>query len=200
MSGEAFGLNVNEDAAPQADTFDLDAWLDQGARATRTVPVCIDARLLLEREDLAQRIERELARAEKGDGGDRALDEEPVLAELERQWEDVQARVRAASRSFTVKALNGLELKATREAAAAAGVDVGSANSRGDVNRLSLWMIAAASVDPVLTVDQVERIYNAGGDAAIHELATAVQELMVAGRATVSAPFSRGSSPGSRRS
>lgn len=184
MSGESFGLNIDENATPTPQTLDLDAWISQGARAQRTVDVCINADLLREREDLAAEIEAELSK-EKDAPAERAVGDEPRLVQLEADWEDVDARIKAASRPFTVKALNGLELKATVDAAKAAGVDL------KDLNRLSLWHIAAASVEPVLTVGQVEAIYNTCGDAGIHPLAEAVQALMVAGRVTPTARFPR---------
>lgn len=190
MSGESSGLNIDENAQPTPQTLDLNAWIAQGARAQRTVDVCINASLLVQREALAVRIEAEVAKAEKTEDAERTLSDEPALVALEREWHDLTARIQAASRPFTVKALNGLELKQTRDAALAAGIE------RSDVTRLSLWMIAAASVDPLLTVEQVEAIYNACGDAGIGQLATAVEELIVAGRVTPSAPFLLKSSPG----
>lgn len=189
-----------EDFGPDADDFDIDAWIDQGARPRRDVTVYRSWDLLQEYDRLVQQLE-----------DDAADDESMGDVSIREQIEDVIARMEASRLVFTVQALTGEELKALAEKAPmkplldGQGQPVLDAEGkpRKRVDQIALGdMTAAAAVIQVtdgatgrskstISEKQLRKLRVTLGDGPVHALYSAVTELAQAGQVIPSVPSSR---------
>jgi hypothetical protein len=181
-----------EDFGADPDDFDIDAWIDQGARPRRDVTVYRNWDLLQEYDRLAQKLQQE-------DGAD---DESMGEVSIREQNEDVIERMEASRLVFTVQALTGEELKALAEKAPTKPLLGADGQPRKRVDQIALGdMTAAAAVikvtdgatgrsKPTISEKQVRKLRVTLGDGPMHGLFRAVTELAQAGQVLPSVPFS----------
>lgn len=190
-----------EDFGTDPDEFDLDAWIDQGTRPRREVPVYRDWQLLEEYDRLVAKLEQEPE-----------LDDEAMGdVSVREQIEDVIARLEASELLFTVESLTGEELKALAEKAPTKPVldengkpmlDA-SGNPRKRVDQVALGdMTTAKAVIKVydrasgrskttISEKQMRKLRVTLGDGPLHNLHKAVTELAQAGQVLPAVPSSR---------
>jgi hypothetical protein len=181
-----------EDFGADPDDFDIDAWIDQGARPRRDVTVYRNWDLLQEYDRLAQKLQQE-------DGAD---DESMGEVSIREQIEDVIERMEASRLVFTVQALTGEELKALAEKAPTKPLLGADGQPLKRVDQIALGdMTAAAAVikvtdgatgrsKPTISEKQVRKLRVTLGDGPMHGLFRAVTELAQAGQVLPSVPFS----------
>lgn len=186
-----------EDFGTTPETFDFDAWIEQGTRPQRTVKVYRDWALM---DELAQ-LEAQIDAA--------AQVEDPSLAdvgveELQEQYQAVIDQLLESAMSVTVRALTAQEV-----ATISAGVpeeeyvytdSKGQEQRRFRSDRVAVGdaLLAEATVSPKLDREQVRRLRETLGDGPTAVLYSTVTELLSAGKDLPSIPFSRGRSDDSQ--
>ncbi|MEJ6544492.1 hypothetical protein PQI65_14990 [Brachybacterium paraconglomeratum] len=190
-----------EDFGADPDGFDIDAWIDQGARPRREVTVYRSWDLLAEYERLVKQLDEDAA----------ADDESMGDVGIREQIEDVIARMEASRLVFTVQALTGEELKELAEKAPTKPIldDDGKqmlgtdGKPRKRVDQVTLGdMTAAAAVIKVtdgatgkskstISEKQLRKLRVTLGDGPTYGLYRAVTELAQAGQLIPSVPSSR---------
>lgn len=190
-----------EDFGLDADEFDIDAWIDQGTRPRREVPIYRDWALLEEYERLAEQLEQKPAADEESMGE----------ISIREQIEDVLERMKASRLIFVVQALTGEEKKALAEKAPVTpmldgeGKPIINADGtpRMKVDGIALGdMTAAAAVISVtdaatgktkstISAKQVRKLRVTLGDGPTYALYKAVGELSHAGQVLPPVPSSR---------
>lgn len=190
-----------EDFGADADEFDLDAWIEQGSRPRREVPIYREWKLLEEYDRLAEKLDQD-------PGAD---DESMGETSVREQLEDVLERMEASRLIFVVQALTGEEKKALAEKAPVKPVLDGEGKQilsaagvpRMQVDSVALGdMTAAAAVIQVtdaatgktrstISQKQIRNLRMTLGDGPTYGLYKAVGELSQAGQALPTVPSSR---------
>lgn len=197
-----------EDFSGTDDDFDLDAWIDQGSRPHREVPVYRNWELLREYDRLIALLpadkEQAAALAEES-----MADEGP--AAIHEQIDDVLEQMKASELRFVVKALTGEEKRELARKAPMKPVLDGNGKPiltaagepRMQVDNIALGdMTVAAAVVSVtdmatgkakssISAKQLKRLRTTLGDGPTFGLYKAVGELSEAGQALPPVPFSR---------
>ncbi|TLP72951.1 hypothetical protein [Nesterenkonia sphaerica] len=97
-----------EAATEDPPTFDLNRWLGEGKRHTRTLTVYLDPGLLGEAQELQERIKAHNKGASLQDPQEAAQQ----AAELQEQQAELEARIRASKAEVTVEALSDTDAEA----------------------------------------------------------------------------------------
>jgi hypothetical protein len=141
--------------------FDVDAWLTGAKLPEHSVEVYGRADLLAKADDLIRRI----GQAERDEDLERSLGEGESPSVLREQYEAVVAEFKASARTIRVRAVKESET-----------VVLNAKVERGEVRAEDrmLHEIAIASVEPKLTVDQVQKMREALGPAQVTKVWNAV--------------------------
>lgn len=142
-------------------TFDVDEWLTGAKLPEHCVEVYRRGDLLAVADDLIRRI----GQAEVDEGLERALGEGESAAALREQYEQVVAEFKASAMTFRVRAIKESEM-----AVLDAKVE------RGEIRKedRGAHEIALASVEPKLTVEQVQKMRDVVGPAQVQKIYSAV--------------------------
>lgn len=179
------------------ETFDLDAWIDQGTRPQRTVKVYRDWSLMGELVKLDEQIE---AAAQEVDPSPGDVGEE----ELREQYQEIVGQLAESALEITVRALTDQEV-----ADVAAGIPyVQQTRTDRDGVEKTQWVpdhvaagdaiAAEAIVSPRMTRDQVRRMREQLGDGPTLVLYRTVTDLRSAGKELPSVPSLPGRSDDSQ--
>ncbi len=136
--------------------MNVDEWINEGRRTERLVTIYQRGDLLADLDDLDRRI----------DLAQRANDVE-TLAELDAQWQGVAQTFSNSALNIRIRGLSGDEIKALK---AEASLD------RAELDETSASVIAAATVEPKLTTEQVLRLVQTIGDAQVMKIAQTVND------------------------
>ena len=142
-------------------TFDVDAWLTGAKLPEHSVEVYARADLLAVADDLVRRI----GRAETDESLERSLGEGESAAALREQYEAVMEEFKASALTVRVRAVKESETTV-----------LDGKVERGEVRKEDrpLHEISIASLEPRLTVDQVQKMREALGPAQITKIWNAV--------------------------
>lgn len=142
-------------------TFDVDAWLTGAKLPEHSVEVYRRGDLLAVADDLVRRI----GQAELDEGLDRSLEDAVASASLRDEYEAVMAEFKASALTVRVRAVKESEM-----AVLDAKVE------RGEIRKedRALHEISIASVEPKLTVEQVQRMRETIGPAQVQKIYSAV--------------------------
>lgn len=161
--------------------------------AHRTVRICLRGDLLARRDQLEAQIGEAAAleRARVRDGGDpdRGLGETDPLEQLREELRDVLTQMREAYQPFTFRALPRSEWDALRKKFEDAG-------GKLDMDSLAVPVIAASSVDPVMTADDVTALFEVLNNDQRNDLFNAA---WAANTGAVDVPFSPASLAGRKQ-
>lgn len=179
------------------EDFDLDAWLDQGSRPRATVKVYRDWALMGE----LVRLEEQIKVADQVE--DPSLDDVSA-EELREEYQEVLARLADSAIEVTLQALTNEEVRDV--AASVPDVEQKFTDQHGkeqvrmkpDQVAVGDALVAAATVSPKLSRDQVTRMRQTLGDGPTLALFQTATDLRSAGKVLPEVPFSPGSSDDSR--
>lgn len=134
----------------------VDDWIEGAKRTERQVTIYQRADLLADLDDLDRQI----------DLAQRANDVD-LLAELDAQWQAVAQTFSNSALHIRIRGLSGDEIKALKAEASL---------NRIELDETSAAVIAAATVDPKLSTEQVLRLVQTVGDAQVMKIAQTVND------------------------
>lgn len=132
----------------------VDEWIDDARRTERLVSIYQRADLLADLDELDLAID--VAR--------RANDVD-ALADLDTQWQATAQTFSNSALHIRVRGLSGDEIRALKAEASL---------NRSELDETSAAVIAAATVEPKLTTEQVLRLVQTIGDAQVVKIAQTV--------------------------
>lgn len=149
-------------AKKDAEEFDVEAWIASGSLPERTVTVCVNGGLVAEHELLVRELESLKGESRVGD----------PTKKLARQIVALEEKMLAGSRTLRVRALTSAQQAQCQV---------------GDKELVNERWLAAATVEPVLTVDQVQRLADVIGTGQFAKWLNAAIEVSTQ---DVTVPFS----------
>ncbi|MGN6245111.1 MAG: hypothetical protein ACTHQ3_15775 [Motilibacteraceae bacterium] len=185
----------HDDIAP-AD-FDLDAWIDGTKPTERSCVIVGRGDLIAQAEELLRQYEA-LQRSER-----EASVTETTLGALEAEMEQVEQQIEASKAVWYLKALTPEEIRTAAKAAEKAAKRSGDP-AKDENADYTAYQIAAAvvrveradgSTAAGITGPQILKLKDRLGEAVVLQLFSTLQKAM-SEDPSVSAPFSRKSSPG----
>lgn len=161
--------------------MDIEQIIAGAKRPETTVPLCMRGDLQAEWEQL----DRDFDAADKSITDEVTAGGSPVQAvKIAQQMAEVEREMRDSTVIFTMRGMPRTAWKSLAEAhPPIEGVDEGEVNEESFVAA----MIAASCIEPVMTVDQAERLRDQVTDGQWQELATAAWQL---NKSMIGVPFS----------
>ncbi len=132
----------------------VDEWIEGGRRTERSVTIYQRGDLLADLDDLDRQI----------DLAQRANDTD-ALADLDAKWQAIAHTFSNSALSIRVRGLSADEIRALKAEASL---------NRIELDETSAAVIAAATVEPKLSTDQVLRLVQTIGDAQVVKIAQTV--------------------------
>lgn len=166
------------------DSFDLDDWIDGVTRPTETVRLYRKAHL----NDRLKELERRIDLARRVPVEERGITDDSPESLLD-EWQQVAQELSESALPVKVQALTEPEIDAAKKAA--------KRDHKDDDTAYFVYVVAAGTVSPRFTPQQLAKVRERAGDAQIGEMfATIVRLSRESVRPTV--PSLPGSSRGSR--
>jgi hypothetical protein len=160
---ETTGFNDGIDLSKAIDpkTFDVDAWLTGAKLPEHSVEVYARGDLLAQADDLIRRI----GQAEKDEDLERALGEGESPSALREQYERVVEQFKDSALTVRVRALDPSE---------SGPIQTAVEEKRIPAEEQILHEIAAAAIEPALTVEQLRVMQKRIGPAQVKKIWNAV--------------------------
>lgn len=162
-TGAAFGLASATEAPLDPSSFNLDDWIAGVTRPTEIVRLYGKGHL----NERLKELEREITLVRKTPAEERGITDTTV-AGLQAEWDEVAAEMVASARPFKVRALTSDEIETARAE--------GKKAKATDAEQV-LYVVAAATVEPRVTPQQLVRLRDAGGDAGLAQMYAVVMRL-----------------------